>query len=274
MSITVPIVASGGAQSTVTLPDPVVAQGTNPSGQPVPTANLPGWQNIFWDDFTKDAALGSWANNNDPDKICYVGAQGQQWRSYPKTYLDTYQKRPYRSDAVLSVKNSCLDFWLHNVDGTPAGANPSPLITGTSQYQTYGRYSARLRVTNNTLSEYHAAWLLWPQSEIWPADGEEDFPEGQLSGSVQGFHHYARSAGGQDVAAIPAGTKFTDWHTYTMEWSPGRVRFLLDDVVVLNSTAFVPSKNMRWQLQTETNGSGTHSGNLECDWVSVWKWVG
>jgi beta-glucanase (GH16 family) len=216
--------------------------------------------------------VGSWDPGTDPNKIVYVGADGTQWRTYPSTYTDTYQKRPYRPAEVLSVSNGMMQFDLHNVQGQPAGANPSPLLASGSQYQTYGRYSARMRVDNPTLSEYHVAWLLWPQSENWPTDGEFDFPEGQLNATAEAFHHYARSSGGQDT--VNTGASFNDWHTYTIEWSPGRVRFLLDDAVVLESTKYVPTKPMRWQLQTETNGNGTHRGNVLVDWVSVWSYAG
>lgn len=247
-----------------------------PSGQAIPAGNLPGWRHIFADDFTKDAALGSWANTCSPDQIVYTGAAGQKWRTYPSCYLDTYDRRPYRPDAVLSVHDGVLDFHLRNVDGVPAGANPSPLIDGQSQYQAYGRYSARMRVTTPNLSEYYVAWLLWPQSEIWPADGEFDFPEGQLSSTVQGFHHYAGAGSCTPgcQASVSTAARFTDWHTYTMEWSPGRIRYLLDGVVVLDSTSWVPSGPMRWQLQTETRGAGTNAGNLQVDWVSVWAYAG
>ena len=246
------------------------------SGQFVPRADYTNWKHVFYDDFDKDAPLGSWGEDWDGNKIVYIGAQSQQWRAYPKSYKDTYDKRPYRSDRVLSVKNSILNFWLHTVDGLPAGANPSPIIASGSQYQTYGRYSARFKVDSPNMNEYYVAWLLWPQSERWPQDGEFDFPEGNLAGNVGGFHHYSGagscSNGCQDVANIPANTKFTDWHTYTIEWSPGRVKYILDDTVVLNSTKWVPSGPMRWQLQTETKGNGTSSGNLMLDWVSVWSY--
>lgn len=238
-----------------------------------PTTDLPKWKHIFADDFTRDAPVGSWANRDDPNKVIYVGAQGQQWLTYPQSWTDTHQHRPYRADQVLSVANGMLIFDLHNVDGQPAGANPSPVIAKASQYQTYGRYSARLRVdTTGRLTEYHVAWLLWPQSNRWPTDGEEDFPEGSLAGTAEGFHHYARSAGGQET--VDTGVPFANWHGYTIEWSPGRIRFLLDDTVVLESTKNVPSNPMRWQLQTETDGYGTHHGRLLVDWVSVWSYAG
>lgn len=237
-----------------------------------PTADLPGWKHIFADDFTRDAPLGSWANPTDPNKVVYVGAQGQQWLTYPQIWTDTYRHRPYRPDQVLSVSNGVLDFHLHPVNGRPAGANPSPILANGSQYQTYGRYSARLKVDRPTLSEYYVAWLLWPQSEKWPDDGEEDFPEGSLASTSNAFAHYASASGGQDYA--DTGVPFTSWHVYTIEWSPGRVRFLLDDTLVLESTKSVPNKPMRWQLQTETKGKGSHSGHLMVDWVSAWSYAG
>ena len=247
---------------------------TNPSGQPVPQGNLTNWRQIFWDDFTKDAAVGSWANPCSPDQIVYTGAQGQRWRTYPQCWVDTVPRNPYRPDQVLSVGNGVLNFHLHNVNGRPAGANPSPIIADNSQYQTYGRYSARMKVDTPTLSEYSVAWLLWPQSENWPWDGEIDFPEAPLSGTAWGYHHYAGQGSCVNGCQMAVNTqaRFTDWHTYTIEWMPGRVRLLLDDTVVLNTTNWVPDKPMRWQLQTETNGAGTNSGNLMVDWVSVWTY--
>lgn len=246
-----------------------------PSGEPIPKGNLPGWKLIFSDDFTKDAPLGSWGSECDGNQIVYTGAKGQKWKSYPKCYKDTYQKRPYRADSVLSVRNGVLNFHLHPVDGQPAGANPSPLIDGNSQYQLYGRYTARIKVDNPTLKEYHIAWLLWPETNKWPDDGEEDFPEGSLGGTITGFHHYAGEGacrGCQDKADIKT-ERFTDWHTYTIEWTPGNVKYILDGKVVLNSDKWVPTKPMRWQLQTETNGQGANKGNLLVDWVAVYKYT-
>ncbi|MBY4127648.1 ricin-type beta-trefoil lectin domain protein [Rhodococcus fascians] len=249
----------------------------NPGGIAAPSGDLPGWKQIFVDEFTTPSATGSWSNQCDPAKIVHTGAEGQRWRTYPSCYPDTYDKRPYRPDAVLSTSDGALRYHLGQVDGIPAGASISPIIAGDSQYQTYGRYTARFKVDSPDLSEYYAAWLLWPQSENWPYDGELDFPEGALSGNVGGFHHYSGEGSCADGCKEPAtdiGALFTDWHTYTMEWSPGRVRYILDDTVVLDSTDFVPSTPMRWELQTETKGDGANEGNLVLDWVSVYSWNG
>lgn len=245
---------------------------TSPSGETVPIGDLPGWKQIFYDDFTKDAELGSWGSDCDYSVFAYIGAEGQKWKSYPKCFTDTYQKRPYRADSVLSVKNGVLNFYLHPVDGQPSGANPSPVITGNSQYQTYGRFTARFKVDNPNLHEYYVAWLLWPQTEKWPDDGEEDFPEGSLAGKIGGFHHYAGEGacrGCQDHA--DSNEKFTDWHIYTIEWRPDNIKYILDGKVILDSDKWIPTKPMRWQLQTETKGHGSNAGNLIVDWVAVYK---
>lgn len=266
------VVTSGSTPPTTTPP-----ASSNLSGVAAPKGDLPGWKQIFVDEFGKPSAAGSWANDCEPAKTVYTGSEGQQWRTYPKCYKDTYQKRPYRPDAVLSTHDGVVDYSLRQVDGVPAGASISPVINAGGQNQTYGRYTARFKVDTPNLQEYYVAWLLWPQSEKWPVDGEEDFPEGGLSGSPGGYHHYSGAGscvGGCQDSASPTSAKFTEWHTYTIEWSPGRIRYILDDAVILDSTNWVPSTPMRWELQTETNGNGNNSGHLLLDWVSVYSWAG
>lgn len=265
---------------------PTPTPSTSPSGEAMPVGDLVGWKQIFAEDFTVDAPLGSMGASCTTDggaeaaanKIIYTGANGTKWNTYPDCFLDTYQRRPYRSEQVLSVQNGMMNFFLHPVDGKPAGANPSPIITGTSQYQTYGRYAARFKVDNANLSDYYAAWLLWPQSEKWGVggDGEEDFPEGTLSGTVGGFHHCLSNTALNCGFANTNNAKFTEWHTYVMEWTPTYVKFILDGQVVMNytNTSEIPYKPMRWQLQTETNTSSPNmvGGNLTLDWVAVYSY--
>lgn len=257
---TTALAAAGSASAT-----------TSPSGEPMPLGDLPGWHQIFAEDFTKDAPLGSWGSDCDPNRIVYTGATGTQWRSYPNCYLDT-RKHPYRADQVLSVQNGMLDFYLHNVDGVPAGANPSPVLSGGTQYQTYGRYSARFRLDNPNLSEYYIAWLLWPQNDTDWQCAESDYPEGLLSSStLSAFAHYG-CHGAQDE--FPTTADRTAWHTYTQEWMPGVRKYYLDGRLVGTSTNLVHAGPERWQLQTESSGNtGPDSGNLLVDWVVVYSYV-
>lgn len=251
------------------------AASTSPSGQAMPVGDLPGWRQVFAEDFTVAAPTGSWGAScaQDPqaaNKIVYTGSGGTKWRTYPDCYTDTYDKRPYRSDQVLSTHDGVLDFSLRNVDGIPAGANPSPVVDGAanSQYQTYGRYSARFRVDSTSLSEYYIAWLLWPPNDGQYECAESDFPEmGLTAHTVTAFAHYG-CAGAQDQFTAPID--LTQWHTVTQEWAPGIRRYYLDGTLIGTSTRAVWSQQQRFQLQTETRGNGTHAGHLTVDWVVVY----
>lgn len=245
--------------------------GGGDSGQAIPIGDLPGWHQVFADDFTIPAALGSWGSDCDGDKIVYTGDHAGQWKSYPKCYLDTYQKRPYRADQVLDVSGGDLNFHLHPVDGQPAGANPSPVLTGGSQYQTYGRYEARFRTSSKDMKEYYTAWLLWPQNEGEWNCAESDFPEGSLADqSVTYFAHNCvnhQDSGSMDVDK-------TQWHNYIQNWKPGLREYYVDDKLVGSSTTAIYDKPERWQLQTETNGDGASDGYLYVDWVVVYSYTG
>lgn len=265
------------APSVVAPPPP-----TNPSGVAAPTANLTGWKLIVSDDFSINSTTAdgmNWKSISDGSKTVYTGknlATGGAtiWKTYPETYKDTYQKRAYMSGDVLSTHDGLLDFYLHNVNGIPAGANPSVLLTSTSNYQTYGRYSARIKTDTTNLAGYYTAWLLWPQSDANYQCAESDYPEGSLastSGMVGGFHHYGCS-GAQD--AFSGAAKMTDWHTYTQEWGPGYRKYYIDNTLIKTSTNQVWSQPQRWQLQTETNGTGSFgTGHLLVDWVAVYQYA-
>jgi hypothetical protein len=263
----------------VTEPTPPTAEPTPPVVEPTPPVTeprpVPGFDLIFSDDFTKDASLGSMGSDTDPAKVVYTGAGDTKWFTYPKSYLDTYKKRPYRSDAVLSVHDGNMDFWLHNVDGQPAGANPSPVIKGDSgQYQTFGRYTARLRVDGDDLSEYHVAWLLWPENGDDWASAESDFPEDNLRAGRFGVHGFSHYGSGLQESFGDDSIDMHEWHTYTQEWTPLARRYFVDDKLIYTTLNPVWSGPQRWQLQTETIGDGDNSGHLLVDWVKVYSWSG
>lgn len=238
----------------------------------VPSANAGSFDPIFTDNFDKPAALGTWASDSSSTKVVYIGSTGTKWVTYPKTYVDTVNKRPYRSDGVLSVHDGYLDFWLHNVGGQPAGAAPGPLLDGNSQYQTYGRYSVRAKVDDTDLPEYYMAWLLWPQNDSAWATSESDFPEGTLAKSFVGVDGFTHVGNAPSVRHHSDVFSLHDWHTYTQDWTPVARRYYVDGTLIGVSSGATYGGPERWQLQTETRGNGTHSGHILVDWVSVYSY--
>ena len=243
----------------------------DPSGVAAPVGDLPGWHQVFVDDFTVNAALGSWGSS-DPSAVVYTGDHGGEWVEYPDGWPSTNTNGApgYEPGQVLSVHDGMLDFYLHNVNGLPAGANPSPVLADGSQYQTYGRYTMRFRTDTSDLADFHIAWLLWPQDDDNWQSAESDFPESDLNANdVSAYAHFGGS-GSQD--AFSASVDFTQWHTYTQEWGPGYRKYYLDDVLIGTSTSQVTSLPERFQLQTEpTGGNDGDSGHLYVDWIAVYS---
>jgi hypothetical protein len=261
VTFTVANTTSGGGTST----------GVGPSGVPMPvgdiTSNGHTWRQIFTDDFTTNVPLGS-----------FPSAVSSKWSAYNDTWLDTYKTGMYYPSKVVSIQNGVLNKYLHdeNINGTNRRlvAAILPKIVNGQTNQLYGRYVIRFKT--DSLPNYYAAWLLWPQSENWPHDGEVDFPEGKLSGSMGGYIHRqdACDTCGGDQTAFSTGILFAPaWHTAVIEWSPGKI-FLQMDNWTGTSTDRIPNTPMHWVIQTETGTApdGITDGNLQIDWVAAYAY--
>jgi hypothetical protein len=244
---------------TTAAPSPTPTPTVTVSPDAMPTGNLPGWTQIFADDFTTPAPLGS-----------FLSSYGSSWGAYPSPWKDTSGNGVYSPGKTMSAAGGMLDLWVHTESGVHYVAAPQPKLPT----MTYGRFSARFQA--DSTPGYKVAWLLWPDSGVWPAGGEVDFPEGDLNSNLSAFAHFASPGGGQDAFTLP--TTFAGWHTATIEWTPGKLVFLLDGKVVGTSTTLVPSKPMHWVMQTETtlNGSvpsNAASGHVRVDWVTAYTYT-
>ncbi len=254
--------------NTTTTTSSTTTTTTTPSGNPVPIADLPGWRHIFADDFTTDVPLGSF-----PDAV------RDKWWAYPDGWKDTSKNGTYYPSKVVSIANGKMNLNLHTENGVIMVAAPVPRLPGIdgTWNQRYGRYAVRFRA--DAVAGYKTAWLLWPQSETWPRDGEIDFPEGNLNGRIWAFMHRQDATSGSDQDAFPTGATYPTWHTAITEWGPNEVRFILDGKTIGVVTDRIPNTPMRWVLQTETALDGTKPepstvANVEIDWVSAWAYAG
>ena len=99
---------------------------------------------------------------------------------------------------------------------------------------TYGRYAVRFRA--DPLPGYKTAWLLWPDSGVWPRDGEIDFPEGNLDSTINGYVHHMNGKSGSDTDSFKTPALYSTWHTAVIEWTAGKITFLLDGQVIGTTT--------------------------------------
>ncbi|WP_246527354.1 glycoside hydrolase family 16 protein [Pseudarthrobacter albicanus] len=243
----------------------------------MPVGDLPGWRQVFAGDFTHgDVPVGAFPGP----------AYSAKWSpGYGDGTPDTAGqvsggKSGYYPSKVLSVKNGVLDWYLHSENGISMGAAPAPIIANTSagphrpNSQLYGRYSVRFKA--DSLKGFKTAWLMWPDSGVWPMDGELDYPEGDLAGTFFGAVH--RSGSTQNVFdVVQSNALFASWHTATTEWTAGRVVFFLDGTSIGSVTTGTPVKPMHYILQTESCLPDcplpTAAGHVQVAWVAVWSKV-
>jgi hypothetical protein len=246
-----------------------------PVSEALPVGDLPGWRQVFTEDFTEgDVPIGGFPGP----------AYGARWSAnYSDGTPDTAaqqvpkgeRKSGYYPSKVLSVHDGVLDMFLHSENGVAMGAAPSPIFGGAVQRPwnslTYGRYSVRFKA--EALGGFKLAWLLWPDSKQWPLDGEIDFPEGDLSRVIYAAVHGMEGGIHTDDVFRP-NVPFGSWHTATTEWRPDGIEFFLDGNSIGISTKYTPAKPMHYILQTEscspTCPLPETSGHVEVDWVAIW----
>jgi hypothetical protein len=231
----------------------------------MPRGDIPGWRQVFADDFSRKVRLGR-----------FPKAVSSRWTAYPDGAHDSSGHGRYYCSRVCSVSGGVFNLHIHTERGIAMVAAPYPRIPRASDQngQRFGRYAIRFRA--DAVRGYKAAWLLWPDSGNWPHDGEIDFPEGLLNGHICAFVHHLGATSDNDQDAFCTAARYTRWHTAVIEWSPGRVRFALDGRTVGISRGRVPNRAMHWVLQTETALDGTipsrrAAGNVQIDWVAVYR---
>jgi hypothetical protein len=246
-------------------PTPTPSPTITPTPTATPTQTPEKWVSIFRDDFDWTASEGQF-----PSGDTITG-----WSSYPHGWKDTSRNGTY-DPGIVSVHEGVLDKHLRYQDGEFKVAALMPNIGPGIRNQLYGRYEVRFRA--DPVEGYKTAWLLWPQSEVWPRDGEIDFPEGLLDGTMCAFMHRQGATSGSDQDVFCTGTTYTDWHTAVIEWEPSRVGFYLDGVLIGESTQRIPNTPMRWVIQTETELGSTPpptwaQGHVYLDHVEVWDYA-
>jgi hypothetical protein len=212
------------------------AQADDPSGATPPQAS-------FVEDFDVSAALGNVAN-----------LYQQAWQPYPDGTSGIYAP-----SQTVTVHDGVLDARL----GGAGTAGTFGTKTGAYDH-VGGSFSVRAKATGGDGNG--AAFMLWPTSNRW-ADGEIDFPEGNFESEPMAFHHSMTPGQEAERVQIPTGVSWRDWHTYTVDWDPGKsVTYKVDGKVIGTITHDVPTTPHRFMFQTGNWGA---SGNLLIDWVAT-----
>lgn len=284
--------------SLAATPPPVVADaGTSPvgndagttpppsgsgsvSGQAMPVGDMPGWKQIFADDFTMAVSVGAFSDCNHssdtPQAYCGglapYGNYKKQWWAYPNGWNDTAKSGAdgnggapfggvYHPEDTVSVSDGAMHIKMFRP--AAGGDNHVAAVVPIACMQhKYGRYTERFKVVRADPG-FKSAHL------FYTGGYEIDYPENDYGTTISAYTH-------------PGGANFSskvgwmDWHTTVIEWTASSVAFYMDGKLIGTTTAKVPNITMSWILQNESSIMGPYaspgaSAQLDIDWVACYS---
>jgi beta-glucanase (GH16 family) len=209
------------------------AAATIPSGSPLPTGDgtPPAWTLAWNDEF--DGAAG--APVDGTKWVTETGGDG--WGNQEREYYTAGTANASLDGAGLLVitaraepSSSPLQCWYGTCRYTSAR-----LKTKGKFEPTYGRFEARIRIPRGQ-GIWPAFWMLGADVDKvgWPKSGEIDVMEniGREPAIVHGTMHGPGYSGGSGISGsytLASGALADDFHVYAVEWTPGLVRWLIDE---------------------------------------------
>ncbi|HEY2910159.1 MAG TPA: glycoside hydrolase family 16 protein [Gemmataceae bacterium] len=167
----------------------------------------------------------------------FYNYDANQWiGGWGNNELQYYTKEPdnaFIKDGHLHIK--AIKESLHGCGYTSAKLKSRKKDGSALFNQKYGKFEFRAKLPTGR-GVWPALWML-PQADkygAWAASGEIDVMEarGQEPNKVLGTIHYGSlwplnaHSGGEYL--FPEGSSFAEFHTYTVEWEPGSIRWLVD----------------------------------------------
>lgn len=220
------------------------------------TTTAPTWKSVFSDEFTSGYSTATWTRYNGVPRCCAA----TRWDpSHLVVSQGIMNLQNYR-DSALGGK------WVS------AG-----LSMGKSLDQTYGKWSVRFRM--DRAMGVGMCFALWPKTG-WPPEidfAEESAKYGDRTVET-GTLHYG-SANSQIHSKVTGD--FSQWHTASVEWTPGKIVYLMDDKPWATITSHVPAQPMHLIMQTHVGSNGSSGDmpaasitghvDLQIDWVHVYS---
>ncbi len=208
------------------------------------TAHAQTWHLTWADEFNAPAGTPP-----DPAKWNIVtGGKG-----FGNDELETYTARPsniQQQDGNLVITARKED--LIGPDGVARNYTSARINTQKHFTQKYGRFEARIKLPSGQ-GIWPAFWMLGDDhdSAHWPDCGEIDILE--TIGETNAIHstiHGKGYSGSKSISTkftLPAGQQVdTDFHLYSVEWSPTDIKFFFDDHLIVERTPASLPPNTKW----------------------------
>jgi beta-glucanase (GH16 family) len=195
----------------------------------------PGWQLIWADEF--DSAV----------------LDVSKWDVADKPGNTNNELQYYAPDEVYLEQGSLI---LRSRERPHQGRDYTSGLVHSRQLfaQTFGRVEVRAKLPG-TQGIWPAHWML-PETGAWPPEIDITELKGQQPHTVYMTHHWGQWPNVHSNGTTYTGPDFTaGYHTFAVEWSPGRIRWFIDDVPRFESVnQNVPAEPMYLILNTAIGG--------------------
>lgn len=146
------------------------------------------------------------------------------------------------------------------------------ISTGKSHRQQYGRVEAKIRIPASQ-GIIHAFWLTGnttlPQVDIFKYSNQK------LYFSTFWNNNSGVNGTNNDVVSMPASVFNKGFFIYTLEWSPDKLVWKINDLTVKEQTVGVPEEPLYLVINSGKYDDGKVSlpSNLEIDWVRCYEGI-
>ncbi|GKU23474.1 carbohydrate binding domain-containing protein [Clostridium folliculivorans] len=186
---------------------------------------------LSWDDEFDGSGTNVDTNGVNLDKWAYQNGTGAE---YGIDGWGNNEKEYYQKDNI-KVENGNLV-----IEAKPEAKNGKTytsgrLWTSPTFSQQYGKFEARMKLPKGQ-GFWPAFWMMPKDSAYgtWASSGEVDIMEarGRVPDSIAGTLHYGKPwPNNKSTGAtynFPTGQDITGFHTYSVEWEPGEIRWYVD----------------------------------------------
>ncbi|WP_036814991.1 carbohydrate binding domain-containing protein [Pontibacillus yanchengensis] len=194
------------------------------------------WSLVWSDEFmTEDIDeskwqydIGNWIVDENGNGV----APG--WGNNESEYYTDSDENSYIEDGKLVIKAQKEEEPITDKFGS-YDYSSAKLKTKDLFSKKYGKFEARMKLPEG--QGYWPAFWMMPEDSVygdWPASGEIDIMEaaGNDTKTIGGTIHYGEESpnntyNGEEYH-FPEGEDFTGYHTYSIEWEPGEIRWYVD----------------------------------------------
>ncbi|MBK1811249.1 carbohydrate binding domain-containing protein [Clostridium sp. YIM B02505] len=189
---------------------------------------------LAWNDEFDGSGTNVDTNGVNLDKWGYQNGTGAEygidgWGNNEKQYYQKENIKEQNGNLVIEAKPEAKNGKTYT---------SGRLWTSPTFSQRYGKFEARMKLPKGQ-GFWPAFWMLPKNSEYgtWASSGEIDIMEarGREVDKVDGTIHYGKPWPNNKATGasynFPAGQDITGFHTYSLEWEPGEIRWYVDGIL-------------------------------------------